>query len=172
MPFNFGKEGYELGFNSLFNVLENKQISYSFPHHQLNSNVEVEGILVGGNLSVLYSMLGSNSMPDLSGKLLFLEDLDEYKYHIDRMMLGLKRAGILEKLNGILVGGFTSMRDNTIPFGMEAEEIIANYAKTFCIPVFFNVPAGHIPGNNALIIGGKTKVVVKGELCLSYLNVE
>ncbi len=159
MPLNFGKEGYESGFDSLFNALENKQISYNFPQHPLNSGKEISGTLVGGNLSVLYSMLGSNSMPDFAGKLLLLEDLDEYKYHIDRMMLGLKRAGILNKLNGILVGGFTSMRDNAIPFGLEAEEIIAYHAKSVGVPVFFNVPAGHVPANNALMVGGFTRVI-------------
>lgn len=163
MPLNFGKADYEIGLDSLFSLLENNQINYNFPHHSLNSKVDFSGILVGGNLSVLYSMLGSNSMPEFSGKLLLLEDLDEYKYHIDRMMLGLKRAGVLENLNGILVGGFTSMRDNAIPFGMEAEDIISYHAKSVGIPVVFNVPSGHIPENRALLIGGFTRVVVSTE---------
>lgn len=111
------------------------------------------GQVVGGNLSVLYSMLGSDLFPETDGKVLFIEDLDEYLYHIDRMMMGLKRAGKLANLKALLVGAFTDMHDNTIPFGMTAEEIIYEKVKEYGYPVVWDYPAGHIEDNRAIIFG-------------------
>jgi muramoyltetrapeptide carboxypeptidase len=111
------------------------------------------GQVVGGNLSVLYSMLGSDLFPETDGKILFIEDLDEYLYHIDRMMMGLKRAGKLANLKALLVGAFTDMHDNTIPFGMTAKEIIFEKVKEYGYPVIWDVPAGHIDDNRTIIFG-------------------
>lgn len=111
------------------------------------------GQVVGGNLSVLYSMLGSDLFPETDGKILFIEDLDEYLYHIDRMMMGLKRAGKLANLKALLVGAFTDMHDNTIPFGMDAKEIINEKVKEYGYPVIWDYPAGHIDDNRAIILG-------------------
>jgi muramoyltetrapeptide carboxypeptidase len=129
--------------------------SIEFPTHALNSlNQDIEAsTLIGGNLSVLYSILGSNSFPDLNNCILFLEDLDEYVYHIDRMMQGLKRAGALNGLNAIVVGDMSDMKDNAIPFGKSAYEIIATVANELHIPVVFGLPAGHEPLNLALLMG-------------------
>lgn len=109
--------------------------------------------IVGGNLSVLYSMLGSDLFPDTDGKILFIEDLDEYLYHIDRMMMALKRAGKLANLKGLIVGAFSDMHDNTIPFGMTAKEIIYEKVKDYGYPVVWDYPAGHIDDNRAVIFG-------------------
>ena len=109
--------------------------------------------IVGGNLSVLYSMLGSDLFPETDGKVLFIEDLDEYLYHIDRMMMALKRAGKLANLKALLVGAFTDMHDNTIPFGMTAKEIIYEKVKDYGYPVIWDYPAGHIDDNRAVIFG-------------------
>lgn len=109
--------------------------------------------VVGGNLSVLYSMLGSDLFPETDGKVLFIEDLDEYLYHIDRMMMGLKRAGKLAHLKGLIVGAFSDMHDNTIPFGMTAKEIISEKVKEYGYPVIWDYPAGHIDDNRAIILG-------------------
>lgn len=111
------------------------------------------GQVVGGNLSVLYSMLGSDLFPETDGKVLFIEDLDEYLYHIDRMMIGLKRAGKLAHLKGLIVGAFSDMHDNTIPFGMTAKEIIYEKVKEYGYPVVWDYPAGHIEDNRAIIFG-------------------
>lgn len=111
------------------------------------------GQVVGGNLSVLYSMLGSDLFPETDGKILFIEDLDEYLYHIDRMMMGLKRAGKLANLKALLVGAFTDMHDNTIPFGMTAKEIIFEKVKEYGYPVIWDYPAGHIDDNRTIIFG-------------------
>ena len=110
-------------------------------------------VVVGGNLSVLYSMLGSDLFPETDGKILFIEDLDEYLYHIDRMMMALKRAGKLTNLKALLVGAFTDMHDNTIPFGMTAKEIIFEKVKEYGYPVIWDYSAGHIDNNLALILG-------------------
>jgi muramoyltetrapeptide carboxypeptidase len=129
--------------------------SIEFPIHALNSlKQDMDACtLIGGNLSVLYSILGSNSFPDLNNCILFLEDLDEYVYHIDRMMQGLKRAGVLNGLNAIVVGDMSDMKDNTIPFGKSAYEIIAAVANELNIPIVFGLPSGHESLNLALLMG-------------------
>jgi len=152
MPINFGTNTRD-SLNSLFGILEGLSEQVIFERNILNRGEYVEGEIVGGNLSVLFSLLGSDSFPDMNGKILFLEDLDEYLYHIDRMMVGLKRAGKLKNLAGLLVGGMTQMNDNTVPFGMNAEEIIRNNVDEYSFPVFFGFPAGHIDDNMPLIIG-------------------
>jgi muramoyltetrapeptide carboxypeptidase len=112
-----------------------------------------KGELVGGNLSILYSLCGSNSAIKTDGKILFIEDLDEYLYHVDRMVMNLKRNGLLDNLAGLIVGGMTDMNDNTVPYGKSANEIVHDAVKEYNYPVCFNFPAGHIKDNRALIMG-------------------
>lgn len=138
---------------SLRKTLFGEKLSYSIPFHAFNQLGQAKGELVGGNLSVLYSIQGSISEVDLNNKILFLEDLDEYLYHIDRMMTNLKRNGSLKNLKGIIIGGMTSMNDNDIPWGKNALEIIQECVKDLNIPVAYNFPAGHIKDNRALILG-------------------
>jgi muramoyltetrapeptide carboxypeptidase len=145
-------------YETLINSLEGELPSYDFPSHLLNRNGEMEGEIVGGNLSVLYSILGSKSDIDTAGKILFLEDLDEYLYHIDRMMMNLKRNGKLDNPKGLIVGGMSDMNDNTIPFGKTAVEIIREAVEEYDYPVCFNFPAGHIDDNRALILGKKAAI--------------
>ena len=109
--------------------------------------------VVGGNLSVLYSLLGSDLFPETDGKILFIEDLDEYLYHIDRMMTALKRAGKLAHLKGLIVGAFSDMHDNAVPFGMTVKEIIYENVKEYGYPVVWDYPAGHIDDNRAIVLG-------------------
>ena len=110
--------------------------------------------VVGGNLSILYSLLGSPSDIDTDGKILFIEDLDEYLYHIDRMLMALRRAGKLAHLKGLIVGAMSDMHDNTIPFGRDAETIIRDAVADYHYPVAFYAPFGHIEGqNHALPLG-------------------
>ena len=127
------------------------------------------GTLVGGNLSVLYSVLDSPSQIDWKGKVLFIEDLDEMLYHIDRMMQNLKRSGRLKNLAGLIVGGMSEMRDNTIGFGKTAPEIIFEAVQGYQYPVSFNFPAGHIKDNRALVFGKVvTLEVTQKQLHLRY----
>lgn len=134
-------------------ALFGEKLEYHIPTHPFNKKGKAQGELVGGNLSVLYSIQGSKSAVDMKGKILFLEDLDEYLYHIDRMMMNLKRNGSLDGLKGIIIGGMTSMNDNDIPWGKDALEIIEDVVKDLKIPIAYNFPAGHIKDNRALILG-------------------
>jgi len=160
MPLNFATNTPE-ALDSLFDVLGGKKPHYRFAAQHLNRNGEAHGILMGGNLSVLYSLMGSRSFPEIAGKILFLEDLDEYLYHIDRMLMALKRAGLLENLSGLLIGGMTDMHDNTIPFGKTAEDIIRESVEEYDFPVAFGFPAGHQSDNRTLIMGAEVRLEVK-----------
>ena len=139
---------------TLRKALFGEKLEYAIPHHKFNKLGQAKGELIGGNLSVLYSIQGSVSEVDFKNKILFIEDLDEYLYHIDRMMTNLKRNGSLKNLKGIILGGMTSMNDNAIPWGKNALEIIQESVKDLNIPVVYNFPAGHIKDNRALILGG------------------
>ena len=137
--------------------------------HKLNRQGSANGILVGGNLSMLYSMCGSNSALDTEGKILFIEDLDEYLYHVDRMMMNLKRNKMLDNLAGLIVGGMTKMHDNRIPFGKTAQEIVIDAIGECEYPVAFDFPAGHVDDNRALIMGATVMLeVTKTNCTLSY----
>lgn len=143
---------------TLINTLKGDLPSYEFPSHPLNRKGDMEGEIVGGNLSVLYSILGSESDIDTDGKILFMEDLDEYLYHIDRMMMNMKRNGKLAKLKGLIIGGMSDMNDNAIPFGKSAVTIIREAVQEYDYPVCFNFPAGHIDDNRTLILGKKAAI--------------
>lgn len=138
---------------TMLQALTGNKIEYHIPTTDLNRNGCAEGTLVGGNLSILYSLMGSASAINTDNKILFIEDLDEYLYHIDRMMICLKRAGMLDKLAGLIVGGMSEMNDNTIPFGKTGNEIVASHCREYHFPVCFNFPAGHMADNVALKLG-------------------
>jgi muramoyltetrapeptide carboxypeptidase len=127
-----------------------------------------EGVLTGGNLSILYSLMGTPSEVDTRGKILFLEDVDEYLYHIDRMMMALKRAGKLSNLNGLIVGGMDRMNDNEVPFGKTACEIIAETVAEYNYPVCYDFPAGHGDMNLAMIFGRNVKYEVTQTVKLEF----
>ncbi len=154
---------------SLKNSLFGNEIKYTIPCESFNKYGNAEGELVGGNLSMLYSLLGSKSAIKTDNKILFIEDLDEYLYHIDRMMMNLKRNGYFTNLKGLIVGGMTKMNDNTIPFGKNALEIILDNIKEFDFPVCFNFPAGHLKDNKSLILGSMVSLKVdKNETTLIF----
>ncbi len=127
--------------------------AYYQPNHPLSRKGKAEGILTGGNLSVLYSLVGSESEPEMAGRILFLEDVGEYLYHIDRIMVALKRNGILEEIGGLVVGSMNDMKDSRVPFGKTAEEIIAEAVEDYHYPVLFGFPAGHNTENHPLVLG-------------------
>ena len=167
MPLNFEKNS-KTALESLKNALTGTSISYQLPPHPFNRKGNAKGILVGGNLSVLYSISGSVSDLKTENKILFLEDLDEYLYHIDRIMMQLKRCGKLENLAGMILGGFTDMNDNDTPYGKDALEIISEHVAKFSYPVAFGFPAGHLDDNRALIMGRDAALTVEKER--SFLN--
>ena len=151
---------------SLRQVLFEGKAHYEFANEGVVGNRQgrCSAPVVGGNLSVLYSLLGSDSDIDTEGKILLLEDLDEYLYHIDRMMMALRRAGKLEGLRGLLVGAMSDMHDNAVPFGRTAEEIVRDAVADYGYPVAFNCRFGHIgTENRALPLGVETKVRVASD---------
>ena len=148
---------------SLRMALFGEGISYKHHTHELNRSGEAEGVLIGGNLSLLVAVSGSVSDMDYAGKILFIEDVGEYLYAIDRMVRSLDRAGKLKKLAGLIVGGFSEVKDNEIPFGQTVPEIIMDIVKTYDYPVCFDFPAGHVPDNRSLILGRKIKIIVANE---------
>lgn len=166
MPINFSKD--EESVETLRKSLFGEKISYELNPHSLNRKGKAEGILVGGNLSLLYALKGSKSGISTSGKILFIEDLDEYLYHIDRMMISLKRAGKLSHLAGLIVGGMSEMKDNQTPFGKTAEEIICESVAEFDYPVCFGFPAGHQEKNLALPFGRRANLNVGKKVSLSF----
>jgi muramoyltetrapeptide carboxypeptidase len=137
-----------------------EEVIYDADWHELNRKGEAKGVLIGGNLSILYSITGTKSGFNTAGKILFIEDIDERLYHLDRMMINLKRSGKLQDLAGLIVGGMTDMSDNAVPFGKTAEEIIMEHVSEFDYPVCFNFPAGHIADNRAVVLGKVTKMIV------------
>ncbi|OCB77410.1 S66 peptidase family protein [Flavobacterium crassostreae] len=136
------------------------KLAYHIVSESKNKIGSATGQIVGGNLSILYSLLGSESAINCKDKILFLEDLDEYLYHIDRMMMNLKRNGCLDNLKGIVVGSMTKMRDNTIPWGKNAEAIIEEHTQEYAIPIMYHFPAGHLRDNRALILGSTVTITV------------
>ncbi|HYV92022.1 MAG TPA: LD-carboxypeptidase [Chitinophagales bacterium] len=161
MGINFSTATFE-SIESLRKILFREKLSYEISAHDFNRRGEGKGILCGGNLSLLYSLNGTPSDVDTTGKILFMEDIDEHLYHVDRMMMTLKRSGKLENLAGLIVGHFTDMKnkDESNPFGKTAYEIIAEHVNEFDFPVCFGFPAGHEPDNRALVIGEEWKLEV------------
>ena len=175
MPINFEKNTAE-SLESIYKVLLGETLEYEVKNHENNSLGEVSGEIVGGNLSILYSILGTKSGFNPDHKILFIEDLDEMLYHIDRMVLALKRAGKFNKIKALLVGGMSDMRDNTKeygfssdnPYGKTAKEIILEHTAEFNFPICFDVPAGHLDDNRTLILGREAKIIInnsKSEIC-------
>ena len=170
MPLLFNLDGGEEALLSLKKILFEGQSSFELLTNDNNRIGKVTAPVVGGNLSVLYSMLGSRSFPDLDGAILFIEDVDEYIYHIDRMLNGLKRSGVLSGLKGLVVGAMTDIHDNAIPFGYGVEQIVLETFREFSIPILFDFPAGHISNNRALCFGANYTIEVMKDK--SKLNID
>lgn len=150
----------DLSANSLRNCLFGEWINYEYKTEEYSRKGNAVGKLVGGNLAILCSLIGSKSDLDTTGKILFLEDVGEYLYRLNRMMLQLKRARKLENLAGLIVGGLTDMKDNDNPFGKTSHEIIAEAIEEYGYPVSFGFPAGHQKDNRALILGRKATLSI------------
>ena len=155
---------------SLHNALFGKKLSYKLTTSKKNRQGESIGQLVGGNLSIVYSMLESNTTLNMNGKVLFIEDVGEALYHIDRMMISLKRAGYFNNCKGLIVGNFKLKKNEGNKFGKTLEEIVLDAVEGTNFPVIFDFPAGHIDDNRTLILGSyvdlkvakkKTKIVFR-----------
>ena len=159
MPYTFEGSTPE-ALDSLRKVLFGEAVSYQYKSIFLNKPGKVEGTLIGGNLTLLVAVEGSVSEMDFTDKILFIEDVGEHEYSIDRMMRILKRKGKLSKLRGLIVGAFNEVEKEKIPFGQTPEEVIKDVIKEYHYPVCFNFPAGHIDDNRAMVLGAKVSLNV------------
>ena len=162
MPINF-QENTNESIKNLHAALFGLKYCIKASAHRLNKYGTIECEIVGGNLSILYSLLGSSSDIDTAGKILFLEDLDEYLYHIDRMIINLKRNNKFQNIKALIIGAMSNMNDNKIPFGLNAEEIIHMHIKEFNFPVCFGFPAGHINNNQIIKLGVKSSLEINAK---------
>lgn len=162
MPLNV-PDGTKPSLESLRKALFGEPLKYELPSHPLNKPGEVSAPLIGGNLTLLVMLGSSISEMDFADKILFIEDVGEYMYSIDRMLWNLKRGGKLARLKGLIVGGFTDLKDNEISFGSTLPEMIIEMVKQYDYPVCFDFPAGHIDDNHALILGEIVTLCVEPE---------
>lgn len=148
---------------SVLNALTGKPMVYDVPPSSFNRPGKAQGILTGGNLAILTHLTGSVSEVNTDGKILFIEDIGEHYYMVDRMLLNLKRAGKLDRLAGLVVGDFSDMQDTTRPFGQTIEQIICDKVSEYDYPVCFNFPAGHKDVNFAFVLGATHSLEVTEE---------
>lgn len=141
-------------------ALTGENIFYHLPPSPFNRLGTCEGIVTGGNLAILAHLTGSASEVNTEGTLLFIEDVGEHLYQIDRMLLNLKRAGKLEQLKGLLVGSFTETEDTERPFGQTLEQIIFDKVREYDYPVCFHLPCGHQDENYTLTLGMQHRLIV------------
>ncbi|MCX6219819.1 MAG: LD-carboxypeptidase [Bacteroidia bacterium] len=167
MPAFFFERGVRTdSLEKLLNLLRGKPLSYRIPGDRLNRKGITKGILIGGNLSLLISLRGTELDLSYDGKILFIEDIAEYDYHIDRMMMNLKFGGGLSQLAGLIVGYFTDTKTNNTPFGMSAYEIIQDAVSEYGFPVAYGFPAGHELPNFPLVMGSEISLEVTEESVL------
>lgn len=160
----FNDEGVNQPYvQSLKTTLEGTPADYEAPGHQLNREGKAKALLVGGNLCLLAHLIGTRSDFNTKNKILFLEDVGEYLYNIDRLFLQLKRSKKLDKLEGLIIGGFTDSKDTERPFGLSAYEIIKEQVKEYDYPVCFGFPVSHGKENYALKIGAEYSLTVSKE---------
>ncbi len=168
MPYTF-EESTDEALASLKGILFGEKVSYQYESTFANRPGKAEGVLIGGNLTLLIAVEGSVSEMDFADKILFLEDVGEHEYSIDRMMRILKRKGKLNKLKGLIVGAFNELGEEKIPFGQTPEEVILELVKEYDYPVCFNFPTGHIDDNRAMVLGGNIELnVSKQEVQFKY----
>jgi muramoyltetrapeptide carboxypeptidase len=162
MPLGF-TTGSESALSSLKNALFGKPFSVPGPRHPNNQFGECSGVLIGGNMTLVYSQLGTPLCCDFHGKILFLEDVGEHLYKTDRMLYALRMAGAFQKIKGLILGGFTDMEDTDVPFGKTLEELVVEHVGDLNIPVAFGFPVGHIDDNQALVLGKLVKLSVTNQ---------
>ncbi len=149
----FDEEETKESIETFRKALFGDELTYEIASSKFNKKGVAEGQLIGGNLSILMTMLGSETQLKTEGKILFIEEIGEYKYHIDRMLQSLKRAGYFKDLRGLVVGDMSNIKKNTTKWGTSIEQLILDVVSAYDFPVIFNFPAGHETDNRALIFG-------------------
>lgn len=168
--FGVTEESYDL----LFDILKGKKPKYSLESNQFNKKGNIEGELIGGNLALIYALLGTKYSFDFKDKILFIEDIGENFYALDRMIMSLELAGVFKKIKGLIVGGMTNMGDEKDnkqyeeSFDGFANQIIADRISKYNFPVVFNFPNGHIKDNRPLIIGSQVKIKVNDKVKVEF----
>jgi len=170
MPLNFEKNTPE-ALETMMAILEGDLPQIEGPSHAENSLGEASGTLIGGNLSIVYSLLGTDDAYSFDHSILFLEDLAEQLYHIDRMFFALKKSGALAKIKGLIIGGMTDLEDTDNPTGLTIEGIVGQHFSYSKIPICYQFPIGHFEDNRSVIMGAEVNLSVQetGSM-LSYLN--
>lgn len=159
--FQFDPKENTLSIETLRKALFGETLHYQIPFSKYNVDGVAKGQLIGGNLTMLLTMLGSKSQINTSGKILFIEEIGEYKYHIDRMLQSLKRAGYFDELKGLIVGDMSNIKKNTTKWGSSIEQLILDAVSEYDFPVFFDFPAGHEIDNRALLFGRTVSISSK-----------
>lgn len=168
--FGVTEESYDL----IFDILKGKSPKYSLESNRFNKKGNIEGELIGGNLALIYALLGSKYSFDFKDKILFIEDIGENFYALDRMMMSLELAGVFTKIKGIIVGGMTNMGDEKDnkqyeeSFDEFANQLISDRISKYNFPVVFNFPNGHIKDNRPLIIGSQVKIKVNDKVEVEF----
>ncbi|MEX1192745.1 MAG: LD-carboxypeptidase [Brumimicrobium sp.] len=164
MPLNYMENTSE-SLLSMVDVLKGSQTNYQWKSSTKNKNGTVTGQLIGGNMAVLNGLIGTNEMPDYCDKILFLEEVGEHLYKLDRMFFQLQKSGVLDQIRGLVLGGFTSTKDTDVPFGKPFEEIVKEHFQYKNIPLAFDFPAGHQIDNRALVFGETVQFKVDDNEC-------
>lgn len=168
--FGVTEESYDL----IFDILKGKKPKYSLQSNQFNKKGNIEGELIGGNLALIYALLGTKYSFDFKDKILFIEDIGENFYALDRMMMSLELAGVFTKIKGLIVGGMTNMGDEKEnkqyeeSFDEFANQLIADRISKYNFPVVFDFPNGHIKDNRPLIIGSQVKIKVNDKVKVEF----
>lgn len=168
--FGVTEESYDL----IFDILKGKKPKYSLKSNQFNKKGNIEGELIGGNLALIYALLGTKYSFDFKDKILFIEDIGENFYALDRMIMSLELAGVFTKIKGLIVGGMTNMGDEKDnkqyeeSFDKFANQLIADRISKYNFPVVFDFPNGHIKDNRPLIIGSQVKVKVEEKVKIEF----
>lgn len=159
MPLNF-QQNSEEALATLIASIEGNPMNFHWDGNAFNKMGEAKGKLIGGNLSILYALLGTDDQLDYSDSILYIEDVGEPIYAIDRMFYALSKAGVLDRINGLLVGGMSNLSDSAVPFGKRYEEVILSHFQYRRVPIAFGFPAGHIDDNRSLILGTEVHLSV------------
>jgi len=169
MPINYSSS-LEASKMEIFNLLRGVKNPIKIPFNKYNNAGVSKGKLIGGNLSILCSILNSDSFPKTKGNILVIEDVDEYLYSIERMMYTLKRSGVLKNISGLIVGEFSKIKDNRPKFGKNIYQLINQFLIEYKYPICFNFPVGHIKNNTPIIMNHTVKLSVEKNVELFYLD--
>jgi muramoyltetrapeptide carboxypeptidase len=170
MPLNFEKNSPE-ALDTMLGILQGETPKITCAVNEFNQQGEGVGTLIGGNLSIVFSLLGTDDAYSFDDSILFLEDLAEQLYHLDRMFFALKKTGALGKIKGLIIGGMTDLEDTDNPTGFTLDEIVSHHFRYSKIPICYDFPIGHFSDNRSVIVGARVKLMVDETTTeLSYLN--